>query len=317
MRSCRSRAMRVRSSSAPDGTESGEPAGVVDGERRRLGEAGQQLDVSLRERARAGGARPTMTPDQEASGLERARTGRRPPGSRARARSTGAGRARARPAAIRRAARRTGGGSSCGEEGVREPGAVPTGRRTTSRRSPRRPGSPPCRRSSRSRSRSIVLSRASSRSSEAGELLRDLVEAEEQLVGVGQPAHAVEGLRLALIGLAGDASGVAGDERHEQRARPPTARPAARRPGARCPSVTLGMPMASVVAPASRIAVPKPATNPATDDRGEQREGDRAIRSSRWQRRRCRRGRPRRPARPAASGVRCAGSIGRTVRTSV
>ena len=46
--------------------------------------------------------------------------------------------------------------------------------------------------------------------------LGDLVELVEQGVGVGEPAEAVHGEDLALVGLAGDAAGVAGDEGDEQ-----------------------------------------------------------------------------------------------------
>ena len=46
--------------------------------------------------------------------------------------------------------------------------------------------------------------------------LGDLVELEQQGVGVGEPPEAVQGEDLALVGLAGDAAGVAGHEGHEE-----------------------------------------------------------------------------------------------------
>ena len=48
-----------------------------------------------------------------------------------------------------------------------------------------------------------------------GEVLGHLVEAEEELVGVGEAAHAVEGLGVAVVGIARDPPGVAGDDADE------------------------------------------------------------------------------------------------------
>ncbi len=44
-----------------------------------------------------------------------------------------------------------------------------------------------------------------------GQVLGHLVEAEQQVVGIDEAAHAVEGFGLAVVGVTGDAPGVAGD----------------------------------------------------------------------------------------------------------
>ena len=56
--------------------------------------------------------------------------------------------------------------------------------------------------------------------------LGDPVQREQQGVGVGQPSEAVEGQGLLPVGLARDATGVAGDERDEHELRCPLARDA-------------------------------------------------------------------------------------------
>ena len=54
--------------------------------------------------------------------------------------------------------------------------------------------------------------------------LGDPVQREEQGVGVGQAAEAVEGEGVLAVGLAGDPPGVAGDEGHQQQHQAPLGR---------------------------------------------------------------------------------------------
>ena len=97
-----------------------------------------------------------------------------------------------------------------------------------------------------------------------GERLGDLVQLVEQRVGVGQATDLVEGRGLALLGLAGDPPGVAGDERDEQDLHGPLHRRCGRRRRRRSGSRAQGMLTAMIDATAMRRPNPNPRANPAT-----------------------------------------------------
>ena len=216
-----------------DGAQAGEPAGVVDGQGGRLGEAGEQLAVAAGERVDSW-CSTASTPTSEPAGAERD----------VHARDRARGDARCPPAGRRFGSATTaavpGGtgdrlGQVLGRRATRRRGRRSAGPRARSRRSPRAGGWRRCRRRGAARSRSMVESSTSSRSSDDGQVLGHLVEAVQQVVGVGQPAHAVHGQRSALVGLAGDAAGVGGDEGDEEQLDRPLDDECGRRPGRRRP----------------------------------------------------------------------------------
>ena len=97
-----------------------------------------------------------------------------------------------------------------------------------------------------------------------GQRLGDLVQLVEQGVGVGQAAQAVEGQDLALVGLARDAAGVAGDEGDEQDLDRPLQRTVRASSSAKVGSSAHGRLTATIATAAIRRPKPNPRANPAT-----------------------------------------------------
>ena len=198
-----------------DGAQAAEPAGVVDGQRRRARRSRRSSSTS---RSVKWSGRLVLEGDQaddRCAGAERRRCPTVRAGAEARPARSTTGRRSAQAARVERAAARAAaGGPRRGCVGAgRTPSALPT--TSSSRRS-----------SSSSSTRGVEVEQvAEPRDRRVEHLveverrrqgLGDPVEREEQGVGVGEPAEAVEGERVLAVGLAGDAAGVAGDQRDEQ-----------------------------------------------------------------------------------------------------
>ena len=97
-----------------------------------------------------------------------------------------------------------------------------------------------------------------------GQALGHPVEGDEQVVGLGQLRHPVEGLLVALLGLAEEAAGVAGEDGHQHQLEGPLAAQAQALRWRSWPaSRWLGMPTHSTTTPATRTPRPKPWAKPA------------------------------------------------------
>ena len=211
--------MRLRSSSAPIERRRENQAGVVDGHAEGLDEAVEQLDVPRRRSGRGSSdstaIRPISAPRARSAAYRpRPRCGARPgpPWRRGRPRITApvldvALHERRRAAARRRASPAH--GCPCDAPGP------------TCRRPPRGGSTVTASNTIRSRSRAMVESSTSSRSSEAGSVWATRWSENEQRVGFGQPTEPVEGERLLAGRLERHLADEAADECDDQERRGP------------------------------------------------------------------------------------------------
>ena len=217
MLSCRSRAMRVRSSSAPTVRSRPNQRALSMASATRLDEAVDQLDVALGEVVVAL-VLDGQQPDDRPSGGEDGVEARRRLGGEARTARFGQVGHADDLLLLERPAQRAGqlvGAHAQGEPGALAAHEVPVaggvvehedGGEVEVEQAPEAPDG----------GVEDVVEVERRRQG-----LGDPVEREQQRVGVGEAAEAVEGQRVLAVGLAGDPPGVAGDEGHEQQHQAP------------------------------------------------------------------------------------------------